>query len=263
MSDISLPAHLRARAPLGDTLTMIGRSTRLSRRNLDALLTSVMLPILILLLFVYLFGGAIRTGHEHYVDYAVPGLLLLCTGFVSAMTAISVSEDMQEGIVDRFRSMDVGGAAVLTGHVVASVLRNAVSATLLIGVALLIGFRPDATVGEWILAMGVLLLFVLAMTWVSTVFGLIARSPEAAGGFQFFVMFLPYPSSAFVPVSTMPSWMHGFAENQPSTPVIETLRGLLMGTPIGSSAWQAIAWCAGIILVSIVVASILFRRRTT
>jgi ABC-2 type transport system permease protein len=259
---VGLPL-VRPRAPLRDTVTMIGRSVRLGRRNLDALLTAVMLPVMILLLFVYLFGGAIRTGTPGYVNYVLPGILLLCMGFVSAMTALSVNEDMQEGIVDRFRSMDVGGAAVLTGHVTASVLRNAVSSTLVLAVAFLVGFRPNANPVEWLAVPGVLLMFVFAMTWLSAVFGLIARTPEGAGGFQFFVMFLPYPSSAFVPVETMPTWLHGFAENQPATPVIETLRGLLMGTPIGASGWLAAGWCAGIALVSMAVAAALFRRRTT
>lgn len=263
MSDAAALAAARPRAPLGDTITMVGRSVRLSRRNIDALLTSVMLPALILLLFVYLFGGAIQTGTRQYVDYVVPGVLLLCTGFVSAMTAISVSEDMQEGIIDRFRSMDVGGAAVLTGHVAASALRNAVSAAVLIGIALLIGFSPKAGPLEWVGALGVLFLFVLAMTWLSAVFGLLARTPEGAGGFQFFVMFLPYASSGFVPVETMPTWLRGFAEHQPATPVIETLRGLLMGTPTGSGGWRAVAWCAGIMVVSMILAAVLFRRRTT
>lgn len=253
----------RPRAPIGDALSMVGRSVRLARRNLDALLTSVMLPIMILLLFVYLFGGAIQTGTPDYVDYVMPGVLLLCTGFVSALTAMSVNEDMQEGTIDRFRSMDVGGAAVLTGHVVGSVLRNAVSVIVMLAVAFLIGFRPEASVLDWLGAIGILLLFVLAMTWVSAAFGLLVRSPEGAGGFQFFVMFLPYPSSAFVPVETMPSWLHGFAEHQPATPVIETLRGLLMGTPIGASAVAAIAWSVGIIAVAIIGSGLLFRHRTS
>lgn len=243
------------------TLTMARRCVRLSQRNVDALLTSVALPVLIMLMFVYLFGGAIQTGTE-YVDYVVPGVLLLCTGFVSALTAVSVTEDMREGIVDRFRSLDVRGAALLGGHVSSSLLRNLIAGTIVVGVALLIGFRPTARPLEWLASIGVLLMFVLAMSWMSAAVGLLAKTPEGASGFTFFVMFLPYASSAFVPIHTMPGWIHGFAEHQPSTPVIETLRGLLMGTPIGSSAWMAIAWCAGITVVSMVLAGLLFRRRT-
>jgi ABC-2 type transport system permease protein len=184
------------------------------------------------------------------------------SGFVSALTAVSVSQDMHEGIIDRFRSMDVPSSAVLSGHVASSLLRNAVSVLIIIAIAVAIGFRPVTGPLEWMAAAGVLLAFVLAMTWVSVAFGLLTKSPEGAGGFQFFIMFLPYPSSAFVPVETMPTWLHGFAEHQPATPVIETLRGLLMDTPIGSSGWIALSWCAGIAIVAVAAAGWLFRRRT-
>lgn len=252
----------RRQAFLIDASTMAGRTIRLSARNLEALLTSVMLPAMILLLFVYLFGGAIQTGVAQYVDYVLPGLLLLCTGFVSALTAVSVSQDMHEGIIDRLRSMDVRSTAVLGGHVASSLLRNAVSVTIIVAIALAIGFRPVNGPLEWLAAAGVLFAFVLAMTWLSVAFGLLTKSPEGAGGFQFFIMFLPYPSSAFVPVETMPTWLHGFANHQPATPIIETVRGLVMDTPIGSSAWIALGWCAGITLVAVVAAGWLFRRRS-
>jgi ABC-2 type transport system permease protein len=240
---------------------MVGRSVRLSARNLDALLTSLMLPIILMLLFVYLFGGAIDTG-TRYVTYVVPGVILLCAGFGASTTAVSVSLDMKNGIIDRFRAMDVRGAAVLAGHVAASVARNLASTLLVLGVAIAIGFRPNASPLDWLAAAGVLLLFILAISWLSAAFGLLAKSPEAAAGFTFLVMFLPYPSSAFVPIDTMPSWLHGFARHQPTTPVIETLRGLLVGTPVGSSAWPAVAWCGGITLVSVALAAFLFRSRT-
>jgi ABC-2 type transport system permease protein len=247
---------------MSDVLTMSGRCLRLSRRNPEALLTSLMLPIMLMLLFVYLFGGAIETGTK-YVTYVVPGLLLLCAGYGASITAVSVSSDLTGGIVDRFRSLDVGGAAVLAGHVTASVMRNVASTAIVLGVGVAIGFRPHAGLLEWIAAAAVLLVFVLALSWFAAVIGLVARSPEGANGFTFFVMFLPYPSSAFVPVDTMPSWVQGFAEHQPVTPVIETIRSLLLGTPAGSSPWQALAWCAGILVVSITLASVLFRRRTS
>jgi ABC-2 type transport system permease protein len=221
----------RWRSALTDSLTMTGRSLRLSRRNLEAILTSL---LLLMLLFVYLFGGAIQTGTE-YVSYVVPGVLLLCAGFGASMTAVSVSNDMTGGIIDRFRSMDVAGAAVVAGHVAASMARNAVSTVLVFGVAFLIGFRPSAGPLDWLAAAGVLLLFIGAISWLAAAVGLLARSPEAAGGFVFLVSFLPYPSSAFVPVETMPTWLHGVATNQPVTPVIETLRGLLLGLPVGTS----------------------------
>lgn len=240
---------------------MAGRSLRLSRRNVDALLTSLMLPIMLMLVFVYLFGGAIQTGTA-YVTYVIPGVLVLCAGFGAATTAVSVCQDMTGGIIDRFHSMDVPGAAMLTGHVIASVVRNAVSTVLVFAVAFLIGFRPNAGPLGWLAAAGVLLLFILAISWLSAAVGLLATSPEAASGFSFFVMFLPYPSSAFVPIETMPGWLHGFAENQPATSIIETLRNLLLGTPVGSSAWHAVAWCAGIATVAIMLSSLLFARRT-
>lgn len=247
-------------SPLVETLTMIGRSVRLTRRQVDAVLTSILLPIMLMLLFVYLFGGAINTG-TRYVTYVVPGVILLCAGSGAATTAVTVSQDMKGGIVDRFRSMDVRAGAVLAGHVTASVLRNLVSTALVLGVAFLIGFRPHADVAHWLAAIGVLLLFVLAISWLAAAAGLVASSPEAANGFTFLALFLPYPSSAFVPIASMPSWLHGFARDQPCTPVIETIRGMLLGTPVGHAPWLAVAWCTGITVASVVLCGIVFRRK--
>lgn len=257
MSDLAL----RPAAPVGDLLVMVRRATRLSMRNMDALITSLALPIMLMLLFVYLFGGAIDTGTK-YVTYVVPGVIMLCASFGASLTAVAVTNDMTNGIMDRFRSLDVRGTAVLGGHVVASTARNLVSTALVLAVAFLIGFRPSASFVDWLGALGVLLVAIVALAWASAAVGLLARSPEAAGGFTFFVMFLPYPSSAFVPVETMPSWIHGFADNQPFTPLIESLRGFLLGTPVGNSAWIALAWCGGILAVSIAATGFLFKRRT-
>src|SRR3954467_410261 len=244
---------------------MIGRSVRLSGRNVDALVTSLALPIMLMLLFVYLFGGAIETGSAYRTHAApggvLPGVILLCAGFGSSLTAVAVVQDMKGGIMDRLRSMDVSGAAVLGGHVVASIARNLMSTVLVLTVAFLIGFRPHADPLGWLAAVGVLLAFVLALSWFSAAAGLIARSAEAASGFTFFVMFLPYPSSAFVPIDTMPSWLHGFAEHQPFTPVIESMRGLLLDTPVGNAPWLALAWCGGILAVSVAASGFLFHRR--
>jgi ABC-2 type transport system permease protein len=242
-------------------LIMTGRSIRLSRRNTDAVITSLALPIMIMAIFVFFFGGAIDTGQE-YVTYVTPGVLVLCSGFGSANTAQSVVGDMKEGIVDRFRSMDISGAALLTGHTLASTARNLLSTALVLAFAFGIGFRPSATVAGWLAAAGVLAAYILAISWLSATFGLIAKSPEAAAGFTFFMTFLPYPSSAFVPVDTMPSWLHGIAEHQPVTPVIESLRGLLTGQPVGSTPWLALAWCGAILAVSVTVSGALFRART-
>lgn len=178
------------------------------------------------------------------------------------MTVMSVNHDMTGGIVDRFRSLDVTGAAVLAGHVTASAARNAVSVLLVIGVALLLGFRPDAAAPAWVAAAGILLAFVVAMSWLSAAVGMLAGSPEAASGFTFFVLFLPYPSSAFVPIETMPTWLHGFAQHQPATPIIESMRALLLGGPVGTDPWSALAWCGGILLVSVAASAALFGRRT-
>ncbi len=246
---------------MSDSLTMVGRSVRLSTRNVDALLTSLMLPVLLMLLFVYLFGGAIDTGTK-YVTYVVPGVILLCAGWSSSTTSVTVTEDMQGGIIDRFRAMDISGAAVLTGHVAASVARNAASTLLVLGIGLLIGFRPDAGVLEWLGAAGILLAFVLAITWLAATAGLLARTPEAANGFTFFLAFLPYPSSAFVPVDTMPGWLQEFARHQPVTPITETIRGLLLDRPVGNNPWWALAWCGGILAFSVAMSTVLFQRRT-
>jgi ABC-2 type transport system permease protein len=258
VSDLALT---RPAAPVADAVIMIGRALRLTRRNVDTLMIALALPIMLMLLFVYLFGGAIQTGTA-YVTYVVPGVMMLCAGYGSSLTAVSVATDMTSGVMDRFRSMDVRGAAVLAGHVLASAARNMFSMLLVVAVAFLIGFRPSADALDWVLATGVLLLFVLAMSWVSAVIGVLVSNPEAASGFTFFVLFLPYPSSALVPIDTMPSWIQGFAEFQICTPVIETLRSLMHGTPIGDNGWLALVWCGGVLAVSVVLSGVLFRRKT-
>lgn len=242
-------------------LTMGGRSLRLGRRNAEALIMSLAMPVMLMIVFVYLFGGALETGTK-YVTYVVPGVMLLCVSFGSAMTAVSVANDMSGGIIDRFRSLDVGGAAVLAGHVTASLARNTLSSALVFGVAFAIGFRPHADAGQWLAAVGILILVILAVSWFSAALGLLAGSPEAASGYTFFITFLPYASSAFVPIGTMPSWLRGFASNQPVTPITESLRGLLLDQPVGNAPWHAIAWCLGILLTSIAASAILFGRRT-
>jgi ABC-2 type transport system permease protein len=247
---------------MSDAATMATRCLRLSLRQVDALMTSLILPVMLMLMFVYLFGGAIQTGGQ-YVTYVVPGVILLCAGFGSATTAVSVSHDMASGIIDRLRSMDVGAPALLGGHVTASVVRNAASTTLVLAVARLIGFRPHADALAWLAVAGILLAFVLAISWLSAAIGLLVKSPEAANAVAFIFMFLPYASSAFVPVDTMPSWLRGFAQHQPVTPVIETLRGLLLDTPVGANPATALAWCSAILLGSIALSGLLFVRRTT
>ncbi|WP_330277367.1 ABC transporter permease [Lentzea sp. NBC_00516] len=240
------------------SLTMIGRGIRLSRRNLDTLIMAVVLPVLMMALFVYVFGGAISST-QSYVDYVVPGILVLCTGYGATSTAMSVADDMKKGVVDRFRSMPMSGFTVLTGHVVASVARNALATFAVVLVALLMGFRPTASLGSWILAMGVLLLYVLALSWLAAGFGVIARTVESASLLGFFMLFIPYLSSAFVPVATMPTWLRAVSEHQPITPVIETVRALLTDQPV-SSGWLALAWSGGLLVVAFGWATWLFRR---
>ncbi|MGW6785061.1 ABC transporter permease [Streptomyces sp. NPDC054987] len=242
-------------------LALAGRSLRISRRSPDALIAALMLPVMLMLIFVYFFGGAIDTGTE-YVTYVVPGAMLLCAGFGAASTAVSVADDMRTGVIDRFRTLDIGGIPILAGHVAASVLRNLLSTTLVLAVALAIGFRPQAGPAAFLAAAGLLLAYITAISWLAAALGLLAKTPEAAGGFTFLMMFLPYPSSAFVPIDTMPSWLHGFAENQPLTPVIESLRALLLAQPAGSTPWTALAWCAGITAAAVTLAGVLFRGRT-
>jgi ABC-2 type transport system permease protein len=244
-----------------DSLTLIGRSARRSLRSVDALVTAVALPVMLLLMFVYVFGGAIDPGGR-YVDFVVPGIVVLCAGFGSAATAVTVCEDMQNGVVDRFRSLPIVSSALLTGHVVATVLRNLVSTVLVVGIALLIGFHPDASPLQWLAAGGLLLLWMLGIAWLAACFGLIAREAEAAGAFAFVVMFLPYLSSAFVRLDTLPAGLRAIAEHQPVTPLVDTLRALLTGTPSGD-ALAAIAWCAGGIAIGCVGAAWLYRRRVT
>lgn len=254
------PAPVAAPRAAWSALTLSARCVRLTSRNIETLLTSLTLPILLMLMFVYLFGGAIQTGSA-YVTYVVPGVILLCAGFGAAQTAVTVSQDMGGGIVDRLRAMNIGGGAILTGHVVASVARNIASTVLVFGVAFAIGFRPHAGVVDWMAAAGLVLAYVLALSWFSAALGLLASSPEAANGFTFLLMFLPYASSAFVPVHTMPGWIQPFAAHQPITPITESVRALLLGGPLGTDPWQALAWSAGILAISVALTGTAFRRR--
>ena len=241
--------------------TITGRSLRLSVRSPDALLTALLLPVMLMVVFVYLFGGAVAIG-TRYIEYVVPGVLLLCAVTGASTTAVTVCQDMTGGIIDRFRSLDVPGLVLLTGHVTASLLRNLVSTVLVVAVAVGLGFRPHSDPARLAAALGVLLLFVAAISWLAAAFGLAVSAPEAANGALFFLMFLCYASSALVPVRTMPWWLRGFARHQPATPVTETLRGLLLGQPAGGQLWAALGWCVGILTVSVLLSAVLSGRRT-
>ncbi|WP_127532875.1 ABC transporter permease [Paenibacillus kobensis] len=238
----------------------IGRSIRHSLRNVESLMMAIMLPVMLMLLFTYVFGGAIDPGGD-YVNYVVPGIILLCAGFGSSSTAVDVATDMTNGIIDRFRTMPIRSLSIVTGHVAASLVRNLLATAIVIGVAWLVGFRPNASLAEWLGALGLIVLFILAFTWLFAAIGLVTGSPSAASGYGFMLLFLPYLSSAFVPTSSMPSWLQGFANHQPITPVIETIRGLLTGTPIGDYGWQAIGWSAAILVLALAWSAFSFRRR--
>ncbi|WP_406051946.1 ABC transporter permease [Kribbella sp. NBC_00889] len=255
-------SHHGVAAAFSDTVTMIDRSVRLSRRNVETLFVSILLPLLMMCLFVYVFGGAISTGTE-YINYVVPGILLLTTGYGASSTAMVVADDMHSGMIDRLRSLPIRSFAVLTGHVTASVARNSVSTAIVVLASLAMGFRPSANAGEWLAAIGLLLLYVLALSWLAAGLGVIAKSVESASTLSFFMLFLPYLSSAFVQPETMPSWLRPISEHQPITPVIETVRSFLIGAPLGNNGWIALAWCCGLLLFSFMLATSLYRRRTS
>jgi ABC-2 type transport system permease protein len=251
-----------------DSATMLRRNLRHMLRypSMTALLVGT--PVVLLLLFVYVFGGALGAGlgamsggRTAYVNYVAPGIMLLTVASAAQGTAISVAMDMTEGIIARFRTMAISRASVLTGHVIGSLIQTVLSIAVLIGVALLIGFRPTAGPLGWIAAIGVLAMITFAHTWLSVALGLVSKSVETASNLPMFLMLLPFFGSGFVPTDSMPTGLRWFAEYQPFTPVTETLRGLLMGTPIGNNAVIAIVWCAGIALFSYLWAKRLFNRR--
>ncbi|HWE54682.1 MAG TPA: ABC transporter permease [Acidimicrobiales bacterium] len=264
-STFTMPGTRGRPAVLSDWRVMGGRCLRRSFRNPEAFFTALMLPIVLMLLFVYVFGGDLRTSGT-YVDYVVPGLIVLCAGFGAGTTAVAVATDMTNGMVDRIRSMPVGASALLVGHVIASLARNLVATALVIGAGLAIGWRPSGTAMDWVAATGMILLFVSALSWLAAGVGLLAGSAEAATSFTMLLMFIPYVSTAFVPARTMPSALAAFARDQPFTPIIETMRGLWMGsTSTGSStgheALIAVACCVALLLISAFGASRLFVRR--
>lgn len=251
---------------IGDSRVMARRCVRRSLRNPEAFFTSLMLPIVLMLLFVYVFGGALRRGGA-YVDYVVPGLIVLCAGFGAGTTAVAVAVDMTGGIVDRFRSMPIAPSSILTGQIAASLARNLLATTLVVGVGLLVGWRPSGSPGDWLAATAMIVLLILTMSWLAAAVGLLARSPEAANSLSFVLMFIPYVSTAFVPAQTMPGVLRAIAAHQPFTPIIETMRGLWMGhtstgTSVAHEAWIAVAYCLGILVVSVIAASRLYRTRT-
>jgi ABC-2 type transport system permease protein len=253
---------------LSDSATMLRRNLVRAVRYPGLTLIVAALPIVFLLLFVYVFGGTLGAGlgipsggRAEYVAYVVPGILVLAITGGAQGTAIGIAMDMTEGIISRFRTMSIARASVLTGHVVGAVVQTLVGLVLVVAVALLVGFRPDASAVEWLAVTGVLTMTSFALSWLSVAMGLWTRTVEAASNVPMPLMLLPFFGSGFVPVESMPGWLRWFAEHQPFTPLIETLRGLLTGTAIGSSAVAAVAWCAGIALVGYLWARANYERR--
>lgn len=239
----------------------VRRSLLRSLRDGESLMMAILLPVLLMLMFTFVFGGALEPGGG-YVDYVVPGIILTCAGFGASSTALYVAGDMKAGIVDRFRTMPLRSGAVLTGHVVASLVRNLLATGVVILVAVMVGFRPTAGVLGWLGALAIIALYILAITYLFAAIGLAARSPEGANAYGFILLFVPYLSSAFVPVATMPQWLQGIASAQPVTPIIETIRAFLFGTGVGAELGWALAWCGLILAVSVAWGAWLFRRRS-
>ncbi len=244
-----------------DTRVMLGRSLRHVTRSTDTIITVTIMPIAFLLLFVYVFGGAIRTGTDNYVNYLLPGILLIAIASGISYTAFRLFNDLQSGIFERFHSMPIARSSVLWGHVLTSLVSNAISVAAIVLVALLMGFRSSAGVLAWLAVAGILLLFTLTLTWIAVIAGLSAKSTDGAAAFSYPIIFLPFVSSAFVPTASMPAPVRAFAENQPVTSIVDTIRALFEQQPVGNDIWIALAWCGGILVVAYVFAMVTYRRK--
>lgn len=245
---------------LHDTGVLFGRLMRHILRSSDTIITVLITPVMLMLLFVYVFGGAIHTGTGQYVDYLLPGILLIAIASGIAYTAVRLLSDKQQGLFARFHSMPVARSAVLWAHVLTSLVSNAISVVVIILIALLMGFRSSAGVLAWLAVAGILVLFTLALTWLAVIPGLAAKSIDGASGFSYPLIFLPFISSAFVPTTTMPTAVRAFAENQPVTSIVNAIRALLENQPAGNSIWIALAWCVGITLVTFFFAMRAYKR---
>ncbi|MEV0797513.1 ABC transporter permease [Kribbella sp. NPDC050281] len=246
---------------LGDTAVLTGRSLRHITRSPDTIITTALMPIAMMLLFVYVFGGAIDTGSTSYVNYLLPGILLITIASGVAYTAFRLFTDLQGGIFERFQSLPIARSGVLWGHVLTSVVANLISLVIVVGVALIMGFRTGAGVAAWLAVAGILILFTLAVTWLAVVAGLSAKSVDGASAFSYPLIFLPFLSSAFVPTETMPGPVRAFAENQPVTSIVNTIRALFAEQPVGSDIWIALAWCVGLLVAAYAFAVALYRRK--
>lgn len=244
-----------------DMGVMLSRSMRHVFRSMDTIITVCITPIAMMLLFVYVLGGAIQTGTDNYVNYLLPGILLIAIASGISYTAYRLFMDMQRGIFERFHSMPIARSAALWGHVLTSLVSNTISVAVIILIALIMGFRSSAGVLLWLAVAGILALFTLALTWIAVIAGLSAKSVDGAGAFSYPLIFLPFISSAFVPTESMPPVVHAFAENQPVTAIVNAIRALLSGQPVGDDIWIALAWCVGIMIVAYLFAMKAYRRR--
>jgi ABC-2 type transport system permease protein len=248
---------------LGDTALLTGRSLRHIMRSPDTIITTTIMPIAFMLLFVYVFGGAISagSGSARYVQYLLPGILVITIASGISYTAYRLFLDLQSGIFERFQSMPIARSSVLWAHVLTSLVANLVSVVVVVGVALLMGFRSGAGVGAWLAVVGILLLFTLALTWLAVIAGLSATSVDGASAFSYPLIFLPFISSAFVVTATMPGPVRAFAEHQPVTPIVNTIRDLYAQQPVSTDIWIALAWCAGILIVAYALAMATYHRK--
>ncbi|WP_433677672.1 ABC transporter permease [Microbacterium gorillae] len=247
---------------LGDTAVLTGRSLRHILRSPDTIITTAVTPIALMLLFVFVLGGAIDTGASgSYIDYMLPGILLITIASGIAYTSYRLFLDLQGGIVERFQSMPIARSSVLWAHVLTSLVANLVSVAIVVGVAFALGFRTGASVGAWLAVIGILVLFTLSLTWLAVIAGLSAKTVDGASAFSYPLIFLPFISSAFVPTSTMPGPVAWFAEYQPVTSIVNTIRALFAGEPVGSAIWVALAWLVGLLLVAYGFAIAVYRKR--
>lgn len=250
---------------VADTATLTGRSMRHIFRSADTIITTAVTPIALMLLFVYVFGGAIKLsiGAENYVNYLLPGILLIAVASGIAYTAYRLFNDLQSGIFERFHSMPIARSSVLWAHVLTSMVSNAITLAIIFAVGFVMGFRTGAGPLAWLAVIGILLLFTLALTWLAIIAGLSAKTLDGATAFSYPLIFLPFISSAFVPTETMPGPVRWFAENQPVTSIVDTMQALFAEKPVGTDIWVALAWCVGILIVAYVFAIIAYRKKVS
>lgn len=246
---------------VSDTAVLLGRSLRHITRSPDTIITTAITPIAIMLMFVYVFGGAIKEETGNYVTYVLPGIMLIAIASGIAYTAVRLFTDMKSGIFERFHSMPIARSSVLWAHVLTSMVANALAVVIIVLVGFVMGFRTSASPQAWLAVAGILAVFTLALTWIAVIAGLTAKSVDGAGGFSYPLIFLPFISSAFVPTDTMPGPVRAFAENQPVTAIVNTIQALFAQRPVGADIWVALAWCLGVLVVAYAFAMVVYRRR--